>query len=369
MRIGILSRCLSHGAGVGRYARCLLEALAGVCPHELVLLSNKSIAGLAPAGRAICVNRRSFPAVLFWEQVEVPRIIRREAIDVFYNPDFTLPLHCPCPGVVTVHDVSYSLLHRHAGLRARLYYGAFVASSVRSAHTVLAVSETARQAIETHFGIQPGKVVVAYPAADARFHPHHDPSQVQAVRRKYRLDNDYVLYVGLLGGWKNVEGLLRAYRLVSQDRNADCDLVLAGRTCSSTPAILSAASSLKLGSRLHVIPDLDDRDLPLLYNGARLFAFPSLYEGFGLPPLEAMSCGVPVVCTNAGALPEVTGGAACLVQPNDTDAMAHAILTVLQDEALRKQMIGKGLRRAQDFSWSKTAMQVVKVFEKARTLQ
>ena len=362
MRIAFLARCLTHGAGVGRYARRVLRAMAHITTDDLVLLSNKDLRGLQGSSKVINCRRSNFLSILLWEQIDVPRIIRREGIDVLFNPDFVLPIRCPCPGVVTVHDISYAIMPQYAGLRARLYYGAFVAQSVRRAHKVLTVSEFSSRAIQEHYGIDPEKVAVAYPAADERFHPKYDPADIQMVREKYNIAGDYILYVGLLGGWKNVVGLIRAYDIVRRQADRHCDLVLAGRTCRSTRKVLEAAHRLDLGECLHVLPDVDDNDLPLLYNGAGVFAFPSLHEGFGLPPLEAMCCGTPVVCTTAGSLPEVTGNAALHVRPGDSEALARAILEVLHDHKLRDDLVRKGFRRCEKFSWEKCARRVLQVF-------
>ena len=362
MRIGFLARCLTHGVGVGRYARCLLRAMSNVGSDELILLSNKKLPGLDVSLDIINSNRSNFLSILLWEQFDVPRIVRRKGIDVFFNPDFVLPLRCPCPGVVTVHDVSYATMPATAGLRARLYYGAFVARSVRKAHTVVTVSEFSKSAIRDRFGIDGKKIAVAYPAADDRFHPSYDPGDIRLMRRKYNIEGDYILYVGLLGGWKNVEGLLEAYDVVRRNADRHCDLVLAGRTCPATRRILQTADRLQLGECLHLLPNVDDGDLPLLYNGATVFAFPSLHEGFGLPPLEAMCCGVPVVCTNAGALPEVTADAALRVAPGDVGELANALLDVMHDDKLRQRLIDNGFRRARAFSWENCARRILKIF-------
>ncbi len=365
MKVAFLARCLTHGAGVGRYARSLLRAMRRIATDDILLLSNKSLRGLEGSSAVISSRCSNFLSILLWEQVDVPRTIRREGVDLFFTPDFVMPFRCPCPGVVTVHDISYAVLPRYTGLRARLYYGSFVAQSVRRARKVLTVSEFSKRAIQNHFGLDEDKIAVAYPAADEKFHPSYDPADVHVVRQKYGIEDDYILYVGLLGGWKDVEGLLRAYDVVRRQTDRRCDLVLAGRTCPATKKILAAAQQLDLGEYLHVLPDVDDDDLPLLYNGATVFAFPSLYEGFGLPPLEAMRCGVPVVCTTAGALPEITADAARHVAPGQPQELAEALLDVIHNEKLREDLAVRGLRRSLDFSWHKCAEKVLKVFHEA----
>ena len=363
MRIGFLGRCLGHSGGIGRYARSLLDALARVSTDELVLLCNRPPAAPPANVRVVCRERSGVASILAWEQLEVPRIARAEGLDLLYSPDFVVPAAWRGPAVVTVHDVSYALLRRSAGLRAMLYYGAFARGSARRAGRVLTVSEFSKRAICRLFGLAPGKVAVARPAADAIFRVR-EQGEVRRSCEELRLAGGYVLYVGLLGGWKNLARLLRAF--AGARGIGDILLVLAGKSCADTPGILREAARLGLGQRLRVLQDVPDAALPLLYNGARAFVFPSLYEGFGLPPIEAMACGVPVICSNAGALPETTAGAAWLVDPRDTEALSRAIETVLGDDALRKRMIDAGLRRAAQLSWEACARTVLRVFHEVR---
>jgi len=360
MKIGFMGRSLSHTSGIGRYSRCLLNAMARTSGHEIVVLANKDPGPLPPPVRSICTPRTSFPSILFWEQFDLPRIARCAKIDVFFNPDFTLPLRCPVPGVITVHDIAYALMPQYAGLRARLYYGLFVPASLRAARRIITVSQFSKRTIADHFGIPPHTITVAHNAVDDRFRPDPHPGDAAVIRGKYAL-GPYVLYVGLLGGWKNVECLVAAYTMIA--RHTDCSLVLAGKSCPATRRIVAAALRSPVSRRIRILPDVSDLDLPALYRGARLFAFPSLCEGFGLPPLEAMASSVPVVCTNATALPEAVGDAALLVEPANAGIMAAAMLNVLSSRSLRDSMIHRGLARARLFSWDAAAAAVLAVLE------
>jgi glycosyltransferase involved in cell wall biosynthesis len=187
------------------------------------------------------------------------------------------------------------------------------------------------------------------------------------VREKLGLTREYILYVGLLGGWKNVEGLVAAYALARRKAGLRADLVLAGKTCRSTASIVAEIQRQGLGDEVHLLGFVADEDLAFVYQGARLFVFPSLYEGFGLPPLEAMSCGVPTIVSDTTALAEVAGPGALTVNPRDTREIADAILAVMSDAALADRLRESGRRRAAEFSWDKAARETVRVFEDVGT--
>jgi len=363
MRIAFMGRALAHTGGIGRYARSLLAAMAETATDEIVVAANRGDVEVPHALRTVRSQRSSVPAVLYWEQVELPRVMKREGIDVFVNPDFTLPVACPCPGVIAVHDVAYALLPGYASRRARLYYAAFVGRSVRSAAAVVTLSDFSRAAIVRYFGVDRRKVIVARPAVDAHFRPNAAPGD-DAVRAQLGLSRDYILYVGLLGGYKNVPGLIAAYEGIPHD--ARPDLVIAWKSCGDTPAILIRARRSIAARHIRVLPDVSDAALPALYRGAKLFVFPSLYEGFGLPPLEAMASGVPVICTSAAALPEAAGDAAVLVAPGDDEALTHAIRRVLGSITLRHELTRRGLDRVRHFSWRDTAGVVLGAVHDAR---
>ena len=366
MRIAFMGRALAHTGGIGRYARSLLAAMADVAGDEILVMANRNDAEIPASVRAIRSPRKSVPAILYWEQVELPRIMKRERADVFVNPDFTLPAACPCPGVVAVHDVAYALLPHYASLRARLYYAAFVSRSVCSAAAILTLSEFSRSTIVRYFGLDKRKVIVARPAVDARFQPNAMPAD-DAVRAQLEVGHGYILYVGLLGGYKNVGGLIAAYEAIADD---GCPgLVIAGKSCGDTPGIVTRARRSIVANRIRVLQDVSDTVLPALYRGAMLFVFPSLYEGCGRPPREARASGVPVVGASAAALPEAVGDAAVLVTPGNDDELARAMRRVLASTTLRDELTRRGLDHARQFSWHDTAAVVLSAIHNAGALQ
>jgi glycosyltransferase involved in cell wall biosynthesis len=240
----------------------------------------------------------------------------------------------------------------------RVYLERVVPRSVARADRVLADSKATRDDLVAHFGAPPEKVQVLYSGVDARFCPEKERGEQERLRDKYGIEFPYVLSLGTLQPRKNYVRLIKAFANLPL---ANLRLYIAGGRGWLYEDIFAEAQ--KHGDRVHVLGFVDDADLPALYRGAALFAFPSLYEGFGIPPLEAMACGVPVVCSNASSLPEVAGDVALMVDPFDIDALTQAMARVLEDADLRREMIAKGLAQAERFTWEKAARQLLSSFE------
>jgi len=234
--------------------------------------------------------------------------------------------------------------------------------SVERADAIIAISECTKRDYVELLGADPGRIHVVYPGVDGRFGPWIDGALRDAVLARYRLRPPYLLYVGSLGPHKNVETLVRVFRRLKQARRLPHRLVLCGRTKWGLE-VVGAAQDLIAAGNCTVVDFIPSTDVPALYHGADAFAFLSLYEGFGLPPLEAMACGIPVVVSNAGSLPEVVGDAALQVPPTDEAAIEEALYRVLTDPGLRQELRARGLRRAARFSWRKAASETLSVFE------
>jgi glycosyltransferase involved in cell wall biosynthesis len=240
----------------------------------------------------------------------------------------------------------------------RVYLERVVPRSVARADRVLADSKATRDDLVAHFGAPPDKVQVLYSGVDARFCPEKGPGEGERLRAKYGIESPYVLSVGTLQPRKNYVRLIRAFANLPL---ANLQLAIAGGRGWLYEDIFAEAQ--KHGDHVRVLGFVDDADLPALLRGAALFAFPSLYEGFGIPPLEAMACGVPVVCSDASSLPEVAGDAALMVDPFDVDALTQAMARALDDADLRQEMIARGLSQAARFTWEKAARQLLSSFE------
>jgi glycosyltransferase involved in cell wall biosynthesis len=276
---------------------------------------------------------------------------------------FVGPLVSTCPFVVTVHDLSFLFYpHSFRPLR-RSYLRVFARMSVRRARRVIAVSESTKRDLVEIYGISPAKIDVVHNGVDASFQPL-PADQVAEFCRQRGLPDRFVLFVGTLEPRKNVSRLIEAYAKLPKERPP---LVLVGGKGWFYDEIFGRVEVLGLTDKVHFAGFVPAEDLPLWYNAADLFVYPSIYEGFGLPPLEAMACGTAVITSTASSLPEVVGKAGKLVDPTDTDALATAMEQVLVDRDLQEQMQATGLVQARGFSWENAARETVHCYRRALT--
>jgi len=352
MRIGIdVQSTLGRKTGIGLYTANLLQALRRVAPqHEYVELSWGRTDELRTDQR------------LWWEQVELPRRARAAQVDLLHLTGFGVPRWHPCPTLLTVHDLIGLLFPANLPPISRLYWSRWLPRTIRWADQVIADSEHTRRDLIRLLGIPAERIEVVYLGVDQAFHPLKDQVALEAVRHKYRLPSAIILYVGTLEPRKGLNTLISAYATLAAD--IPHHLIIAGKRGWYTEPLFRQVKALGLSQRVHFTDYVADEDLPGLYNLADLFVYPSRYEGFGLPPLEAIACGVPVVCSNAASLPEVVGDAALLVPPDDAEALAAAIRRVLDDKALRGEMRARGLEQAGRFTWEKTARRTAGIYGK-----
>lgn len=304
-----------------------------------------------------------------FEQQGFPRAGREAGANLAHVPYWGPPLISPLPLVVTVHDLTTLLVREYRRSVGARLYNALVSAAARGAGQVITDSEASRQDIVQHLGIPAERVTAIHLAVGPQYKPESDFLLDMAVLRKYDLPEEYVLYLGGYDLHKNVPTLLVAYSYVAQAVGDAYPLVLAGRKPAADdphlPDYLGIIEHLQLQEQVHWIGYVDEEDKPAVYRGASCFVFPSRYEGFGLPPLEAMACGVPVVTTDAASLPEVVGNAAFAVDPDDERDMAGAVIATLVQENLAAELRAKGLEQAATFSWEKTALQTLTVFDAA----
>jgi glycosyltransferase involved in cell wall biosynthesis len=271
-----------------------------------------------------------------------------------------MPLFCPVPAVVTIHDLAPISFPQTFRRHNRVYLTWANLVTARRAQHILAVSEFTKNELVRLLSVPPEKITVTHNACDARFHPPASPS-IDAFRARHGLPERFILFVGTLEPRKNLPTLLEAYARIAS--RTDVPLIIGGGKGWLYDAVFARLEALGLRDRVHFPGFLASEELPLWYAAATVFVFPSRWEGFGIPPLEAMACGTPVVTSNSSSLPEVVGDAGLMVGPDDIDGMGEAILRVLDDAELRAELRERGLRQAQRFSWHISAERTLRVYE------
>jgi glycosyltransferase involved in cell wall biosynthesis len=298
------------------------------------------------------------------EQVHVPWVLRRERPDVYHAPHYVLPAGVRCPSVVTIHDCIHLMFPQYLPNRlAYAYARAQMWAAVRRSDCILTVSEASKRDILHLFNVPPEKIVVVYNAIDSHFAVIPSEEAVARVRERYQLDHQFVLYVGNIKPHKNLVRLIEAFDELRRSGFDHLKLLIIGDEISKLPSLRRAVHHYKLHKHVRFLGYLSDDQLAILYRLASVFVFPSLYEGFGLPPLEAMASGTPVVTSNVSSLPEVVGDAAVLVNPYDVDAIVEGLRRVLTDPVLAAEMRRKGIERAREFSWERSVAKTWGVYQ------
>jgi glycosyltransferase involved in cell wall biosynthesis len=307
---------------------------------------------------------------VWFEQGAFPRTCSAEGANVVHVPYCAAPLARPAPTVVTIHDLIPLLLPAYRGSVPVRLYTALVMASARRADWIITDSDHSKRDIVQHLGIAPDSIQVI-PLAPSPIHrPVVDEDELSAVRRKYALPDEFLLYLGGFDQRKNLEGLLQAYaRVVDLRPERTPPLVVGGRLpdapSSLFPDPTRCAAQLGLGERVRFAGWIDESDKPAVYSAALAFAFLSLYEGFGLEPLESMACGTPVLVSQESSLSEVVGQAGLLVDPHDLDQVADQMAVLVQDAKLRERLAEHGLAQANRFSWRLTAESTLEVYHRA----
>ena len=363
MLIGIDARLVHYTqAGIGQYIIRLTQALAAINREdEFVLLQHR-------ADTVPLVHQPNFRRSGLWtpshhrfEQWLLGLELPHRELDVLHSPDFIPPFQNGFRSVITIHDLAFLLYPHFQTKESARYYGQ-IDQAVQRADHIIAVSETTKNDTCRLLGVSESKVTVIYEAAHPGLRPIDREVALQHVRARFDVPPDYILFVSTIEPRKNVAGLLRAYRRLRDDYKISHDLVLAGARGWLSDEVYALVDELDLSAHCRFLGPVTSDDLVYLYNAATCLVHPAFYEGFGLPPLEALACGTPVIVSNVGSLPEVVGDAALLVDPNDTDALAVALRRILTDPDLRVALRSKGLVRAARFSWRRAAEETMAVY-------
>jgi glycosyltransferase involved in cell wall biosynthesis len=374
MHVAINAHLLAHTrsfrrAGISHYVEQTLQQLGQIDRRNRYTVYTTR--GLDGAALGLPPNFRVAPSRLPtinprvripWEQLLAPLLLRRAGADLFHGVHSVVPFACPVPSVVTVHDLAFIRFSQTFRAYNRAYLDFATRLSVRRAARVLVVSEHTRREVVGILGVPEERVVVTPNAARAHFRPP-DPHRLELFRARKGLPERFVLYVGTLEPRKNLTTLLEAYAEVA--RRHKVPLVVGGGKGWLYDAVFQRLEELGLREQVRFVGYIEEEELPLWYAAATVFVFPSIYEGFGMPPLEAMACGTPVITSNSSSLPEVVGDAGLMAPPHDARAFAAAIDRVLSDTGLREELRERGFAQAGRFTWRTTAERTLAAYEAA----
>lgn len=364
MRVGIDARKL-HDYGIGTYVRNLITELSRQdddAEYSLLCAPSdvEAVRALGPRFQP-CVVRAGNYTVR--EQWAVPWALAKSRVDLFHAPHYVVPPLSTAPVVVTIHDCIHLRFPQYLPNRAALYYArAMMTMAARRARRVLTVSQASKDDILHYLKVPADKVEVIHNAIDVRLAGEPTQEDVARVRERFLLTAPFVLYTGNIKPHKNVDRLIEAFSILRQRSAEDVKLLIIGDEISKYPNLRRLVHRFQLHQHVRFLGFVPDATLAVLYRLASVFVFPSLYEGFGLPPLEAMAAGAPVITSNVSSLPEVVGDAAILIDPMDAGAIADAMAQVLRDPRLRDDLIRRGRERVKAFSWKRSVARVRQVY-------
>lgn len=344
---------LGQKTGFGFYVKNLVEALVKVDPkNEHILIKPRS--------------EKDFPTWkrFWWDQITFPNQAKKAKVDLLHQPCFSAPLFYSGKVIVTCHDLISVFFPENLPLASRLFYSRWMPYCYRKATLIIADSEHTKKDLMSLLGIPEEKIRVVHLAVSSDFKPVKNPVRLARVRAKYKTTKKYLLHVGTLEPRKNLEFLVRAFALAVRE-GIEENLVITGKKGWYYDGLFQLVEKLNLSKRVIFTGYVEEKDLPALYSGATAFLFPSLYEGFGLPPLEAMASGVPIISSSTSSLPEVIGRAGILLPPKDEMVWAKNILKIIKDKGLANTLKALGIRQAKQFTWENTARKTVEVYNEA----
>ena len=371
MRVGISALQLARAnSGIGQYIYNLISRLLLIDEGDFYIYTSrgnarqewKHLNGVVI--REFEFKKHQVARRNLFELFTFGRVLERDRLSVFWAPDAKIPLIMPCklPIIVTVHDLAiFKEANTYQKSRV-IYWRKLFRRAVGTASRIVAISNTTKQDLVDIMGVNPEKIVVVYNGVDERYRVSCYSQSLDDIRRKYLLPPKYLLFVGIISPRKNLSTLLKSLALLKTKYRMQHKLVIVGEKGWLYRDVFRLVSTLGLEQSVIFTGFIDDVDLPAVYRMADVFVYPSLYEGFGLPVVEAMASGVPVVTSARSALPEVAGDAALLVDPRDAVQIGDAVYRVLTDPSLRQRLISKGLSRSREFSWEDAAQKLHKLF-------
>ena len=370
MKIGFNAQIISGSdAGVATYAKNLIKHLVRLnSNHELYFFGSPDFLDVTEDGRIHLIpTSRSVNGGwkrILWEQFILPSKVKRNQMDVMFYPDHTGSIFRNLKRtIITIHDLSFMAMPETFPFTTRTYKSLAVQQSIRKADLIIAVSQATKNECIRLLNIPEDKIKVVHNGIDKSFKKNIEKDLLDNARRKFGLFGRFILFVGTLEPRKNIVRIIRAYHHLRNSFHVQQDLVISGKKGWLYSEIFHEVERLRLKKHVHFLDYVTQKDLVSLYSLADMFVYPSLYEGFGFPPLEAMACETPVVSSNISSMPEVLGDAAVLVNPYSVEEITTAMSKVLLDNELRMKLISRGLERVKNLSWEKSSEQLLKVFE------
>ena len=369
-RIGLNAHLLNlrgnyRSAGINWYIFHLLQNLSTIPDFDYTIFLSDRMAKDYMGGLSFCQSRLPThqPFVrIAWEQFVQPFAIRHERVDLLHALAFAGPVVISIPWIVTVYDLSFMRYPQSFNFANRTFLAWAVGNSVRRANHIIAISESTRRDLISIFHARPDRVSVVYCGTDPVFARTRSAAELAEYRTRRGLPDRFILHVGTIEPRKNIARLVRAFARAKRDPRLPHKLVLIGARGWKYTDVDQAIEQENLKGEVIFADYVPQDELPLWYRAAELFVYPSLYEGFGMPPLDAMASGTPVVTSNAASLPEVVGDAGLQVAPDDQTALADAIVRALTEPGLREQMIARGLVQASHFSWARAAQETAALY-------
>lgn len=369
MLIGYEASALQgHKSGVGYYTENMMASVMKEAPqHRYVLFTNRDIRqSRRPLGDETVYGRRFFPVRAVWMQTGLPVALRDVRPDVCHFTNYLAPVACSCASVVTIYDMTVFITPQFHGFKKQVLDRTLIPRVARRANAIITVSNSARNDILRYLRVPREKVKVITGAVSPMFRPVEDCARLEAVAMRYNLPQPFILYVGTIEPRKNLRRLIQAFANLKK-RGLPHKLVIVGQQGWHFEPIFAEVEKLGLKSDVLFTGYVPIEDLPALYSLCEMMAFPSLYEGFGLPVLEAMACGAPVVTSRSSSLIEVAGEAGILVDPLSVDDIADALFRIHRDPDLRHDLRQRGIEHASRYTWEATARSTLAVYEQVTT--
>jgi glycosyltransferase involved in cell wall biosynthesis len=363
MKIGVMLRHLNELGGVVVYTKNIIENLLDIDKKNeyIFLYNNPSFIGTYSRYKNVKEVVINISNKLLWDQIGVPRAVRSEKIDLVFNPKLSIPLFAPSKKVFTLHGLEQFALPNIFRWYDHIYFRIMTPLYCRRANIIIVMTNTGKNDLIKYLNVKADKIKVIYESYHKRFKTRKNKGNIMAVKQKYNLPEKYIFFIGGITPLKNFSNIIKSFNIIRN--KIPIKLVVAGFKRWKYASDMDLIRRLKLQNDVKILGFVPDDDLPYLYHSAQCLIFPSLYEGFGIPILEAQACECPVICSKTGCTPEVSGGAALLVNPYNRKEIVQSIYNILNNKYLRKKLIAAGLENVKKFNWSKTAKKTLKLFE------